>query len=143
MGYCSWEGRTAKEDWSVVATCKLGQVFRNFFKLRAVRKAGAVILCKTNVGHCLLISETVNHLWGRTLNPYNRSLTTGASSGGEAALVGFHGSPLGFGTDIGGSIRVPAASIIVSIPSSLADNQFLRSVQLTTVSWKNVDEKCR
>jgi hypothetical protein len=78
-------------------------------ELIGVRKAGAVILCKTNVGHSLMISETINHLWGRTLNPYNRSLTTGASSGGEGALIGFHGSPLGFGTDIGGSIRVPAA----------------------------------
>ena len=79
------------------------------YELIVVRKAGAVVLCKTNVGHSLMISETINHLWGRTLNPYNRSLTTGASSGGEAALIGFHGSPLGFGTDIAGSIRVPAA----------------------------------
>jgi len=55
--------------------------------------------------------ETINHMWGRTVNPYNRALTTGGSSGGEAALVGFHGSPLGFGTDLGGSIRIPSAYV--------------------------------
>jgi amidase len=50
----------------------------------------------------------MNNVFGRTLNPYCLSLTAGGSSGGEGALVGFHGSPLGVGTDIGGSIRVPA-----------------------------------
>lgn len=56
-----------------------------------------------------MFTETINTLWGRTVNPYNRGLTTGSSSGGEGALIAFHGSPLGFGTDIGGSIRVVAA----------------------------------
>jgi amidase len=58
-----------------------------------------------------MIEETINHLWGRTVNPHNRALTTGSSSGGEAALISFHGSPIGFGTDVGGSIRVPAAYV--------------------------------
>jgi amidase len=78
-------------------------------ELMPVRKAGAILLTKTNVAHTLMISETINHLWGRILNPHNRALTTGASSGGEGALIAFHGSPFGFGTDIGGSIRVTAA----------------------------------
>lgn len=47
-------------------------------------------------------------MFGRVLNPHCLSLTAGGSSGGEGALVGFHGSPLGVGTDMGGSIRVPA-----------------------------------
>jgi amidase len=56
-----------------------------------------------------MIGETINNIVGRTLNPYNRLLSCGGSSGGEGALVGLHGSPLGVGTDIGGSVRIPAA----------------------------------
>jgi amidase len=48
-------------------------------------------------------------IFGRTLNPYNRSLTSGGSTGGEGALIALRGSPLGVGSDIGGSIRIPAA----------------------------------
>lgn len=51
---------------------------------------------------CLKWGETHNNVFGRTLNPYNRSLTPGGSSGGEGALVAMKGSPLGVGTDIGG-----------------------------------------
>lgn len=43
------------------------------------------------------------------MNPLNRHLTSGGSSGGESALIAFCGSPLGVGTDIGGSLRIPAA----------------------------------
>src|SRR5690242_17728982 len=57
----------------------------------------------------MMIAETVNNTFGRTLNPLNRSLTSGGSSGGESALIAFGGSPLGVGTDIGGSLRIPAA----------------------------------
>lgn len=53
--------------------------------------------------------ETVSQLWGRTTNGFNRALVSGGSSGGEGALVGMYGSPLGVGTDIAGSIRVPCA----------------------------------
>lgn len=49
--------------------------------------------------------ETNNNVFGRTVNPHNRKLTPGGSSGGEGALIAAHGSPLGVGTDIGGSIR--------------------------------------
>jgi hypothetical protein len=45
-----------------------------------------------------------------TTNPFNTTLTAGGSSGGEGALIGFRGSCLGIGTDIGGSIRSPAAN---------------------------------
>ena len=50
-----------------------------------------------------------NNLTGTTLNPYNRTLSAGGSSGGEGASTGFKCAPLGIGTDIGGSIRCPAA----------------------------------
>ncbi|KAJ5776517.1 uncharacterized protein N7511_001528 [Penicillium nucicola] len=72
-------------------------------------ETGAVIYCKTNVPTAMMISETVNNLFGRTVNPLNRNLTTGGSSGGEAALVAFGGSRIGVGSDIGGSLRMPAA----------------------------------
>jgi amidase len=47
-------------------------------------------------------------VFGRTVNPFNRNLTPGGSSGGESALIAARGSVIGVGTDIGGSIRVPA-----------------------------------
>ncbi|KAF4759618.1 hypothetical protein N7455_012581 [Penicillium solitum] len=72
-------------------------------------EAGAVLYCKTNVPTAMMISESVNNLFGRTVNPQNRNLTTGGSSGGESALIAFGGSRLGVGSDIGGSLRMPAA----------------------------------
>ena len=74
-----------------------------------LRALGAVLYCKTSVPHTLMSGETVNNISGYTWNPKNRYLTSGGSSGGEGALIGLKGSPLGFGTDIGGSIRIPAA----------------------------------
>jgi amidase len=57
----------------------------------------------------MMIAESVNNTFGRTTNPLNRALTSGGSSGGESALIAFGGSPIGVGTDIGGSLRIPAA----------------------------------
>jgi amidase len=74
-----------------------------------LRDAGAVFYAKTNVPTAMMIAESVNHVFGRTVNPRNRHLTSGGSSGGESALIAFGGSCLGVGTDIGGSLRIPAA----------------------------------
>src|SRR6202044_853085 len=52
--------------------------------------------------------ETDNLVYGRTNNPYDLPRPPGGSSGGEAAIVSAGGSPLGLGTDAGGSIRIPA-----------------------------------
>lgn len=71
--------------------------------------AGAVVYVKTNVPTAMMIAESVNNTFGRTVNPLNRRLTSGGSSGGESALIVFKGSPMGIGTDIGGSLRIPAA----------------------------------
>lgn len=57
----------------------------------------------------MMMMETDNHTWGPTLNPKNLGCSAGGSSGGEAALLAMQGSPLGIGTDIGGSVRIPAA----------------------------------
>lgn len=71
-------------------------------------RQGAVLYCKTNIPQTLMTGDSHNHVFGRTLNPWNSSLTAGGSSGGEGALVAFRGSPLGVGTDVAGSIRIPS-----------------------------------
>jgi fatty acid amide hydrolase len=73
------------------------------------RSAGAIVLGKTNVAQALAFIETDNPLFGRTANPWNVERSSGGSSGGEGAIIAAGGSPLGMGTDIGGSVRVPAA----------------------------------
>ncbi|WP_437969670.1 amidase family protein [Sorangium sp. So ce260] len=73
-----------------------------------LRRAGAVILGRTNVSQLLLYNETRNPLFGQTANPWSLDHSPGGSSGGEAAAIAAGMSPLGIGTDIGGSIRVPA-----------------------------------
>lgn len=73
-------------------------------------QAGCIFYVRTTEPQTLMQLETSNNIYGVTVNPYNRSLTAGGSSGGEGALLGLHGSCLGIGSDIGGSIRSPAAS---------------------------------
>lgn len=70
--------------------------------------AGAVLYVKTNVPQTMMTPDSHNNIFGRTRNPHKLSLTAGGSSGGEGALVAMRGSPLGIGTDIAGSIRIPA-----------------------------------
>ncbi|GJN93350.1 hypothetical protein Rhopal_006403-T1 [Rhodotorula paludigena] len=81
---------------------------RNSVLVDLLQKLGAVIFCKTNVPQTMMSAETNNNIFGRTLNPRNRSLGSGGSSGGEGALLAMKGSIVGFGTDFGGSVRVPA-----------------------------------
>jgi amidase len=73
-----------------------------------LRAAGAIFLGKTNVPELAGALESDNLVYGRTNNPYDLERTPGGSSGGEAAIISACGSPLGLGTDAGGSIRVPA-----------------------------------
>ena len=73
-----------------------------------MRAAGAIVLGKTNVAQLLLYFESDNPVYGRTNNPWDVGRTPGGSSGGEAAIIAAGGSPLGLGTDLGGSVRVPA-----------------------------------
>ncbi|KAF4462408.1 acetamidase [Fusarium albosuccineum] len=76
---------------------------------RELRELGAVLYCKTSVPHTLMTGETINNIIGYVPNPKNRLLSSGGSSGGEGVLIALRGSPLGVGTDIGGSIRIPSA----------------------------------
>lgn len=73
-----------------------------------LQSLGAVLYVKTNIPQTLMSADSENNIFGRTLNPHNTSLTAGGSSGGEGSLVAFRGSILGIGTDIAGSIRIPA-----------------------------------
>lgn len=89
-GYVAWIGKYAE---------------RNAVLVDILEALGAVLFVKTNVPQSLMVHsfdlgfpscsecffqwpETFNHVFGRTLNPHNRSLTSGGSSGGEGALVG-------------------------------------------------------
>ena len=76
--------------------------------LKRFRAAGAILLGKTNVPELALTFESDNLIYGRTNNPYDTTRTPGGSSGGEAAIIAAGGSPLGIGSEAGGSIRVPA-----------------------------------
>lgn len=94
-GYISYANNPAKE--------------RDAHIVEILRGAGAILFAKTNNPQCMMVLETVSNIYGRTLNPWNTELGAGGSSGGEGALLALQGSPLGLGSDIGGSIRIPAA----------------------------------
>ena len=74
-----------------------------------VKGAGAVVMAKTNVPQMLADWQSTNPVYGRTNNPWDLSRTPGGSTGGGAAALAAGLTPLEFGSDIGGSIRVPAA----------------------------------
>ncbi|KAM4022197.1 fatty-acid amide hydrolase 1-like [Anomaloglossus baeobatrachus] len=76
---------------------------------QVLKKQGAVPFVKTNIPQSMLNYDCSNPLYGQTLNPLNHRKTPGGSSGGEGALISAQGSVLGFGSDIGGSIRFPSA----------------------------------
>lgn len=94
MGIASWIGQISKENSVLV------DILQN---------AGAVLHCRTNISQALMFGESDNYVYGKTTNPRNRSLTCGGSSGGEGATVAMRGSAIGVGTDLGGSVRIPAA----------------------------------
>jgi amidase len=73
-----------------------------------LRAAGALILGTTNCPEFLMAYETVNLLHGRTRNPWDLERSPGGSSGGESAAIAAGMSAAGFGSDSGGSVRVPA-----------------------------------
>jgi fatty acid amide hydrolase 2 len=93
-GLYKYRHRIAKTDSTSVARLKA---------------AGAIILGTTNAPEGGLWMETDNKIYGRTSNPWDLKRTSGGSSGGEGALVAAGASPFGLGSDVGGSIRIPAA----------------------------------
>jgi fatty acid amide hydrolase len=93
LGIPSWKGRIARRDAAMVT---------------ALRDAGAVMLGRTNLSQTMLYVEARNPIFGQTANPWSLDHSPGGSSGGEGAAIACGASPLGVGTDIGGSIRTPA-----------------------------------
>ncbi|ORY80847.1 amidase signature enzyme [Protomyces lactucae-debilis] len=77
--------------------------------VQLVKAAGGIVLFKTNVPQTMMTPECTNPLWGITGNPSNPLYTPGGSSGGEASSIMSNSSAIGFGTDIGGSLRFPMA----------------------------------
>ncbi|KAF2858676.1 putative amidase [Piedraia hortae CBS 480.64] len=96
MGFVAWNSfPPATDDASVV---------------KVMRDAGAIIFCRTTCPQAGMALETVSNLWGRTLNSINPNFGAGGSSGGDGALVGLRGAPASsLSTDVGGSVRAPAA----------------------------------
>ncbi|KAH9222070.1 fatty-acid amide hydrolase [Leptodontidium sp. 2 PMI_412] len=77
--------------------------------VRLAKNSGAVFHLRTNEPLTLMTGDCHNNIWGQTLNPWHLKLSCGGSSGGEGASIGFKSAAIGLGTDIGGSIRIPAA----------------------------------
>jgi aspartyl-tRNA(Asn)/glutamyl-tRNA(Gln) amidotransferase subunit A len=76
---------------------------------RRLRRAGAVVLGRANMDELALGASTQTSAFGRSHNPHDVRRSAGGSSGGSAAAVAAHESPLAVGTDTGGSVREPAS----------------------------------
>jgi len=79
------------------------------YLVKLLKEKGAIIFAKTNVPQASMSMETYNTIWGRGLNPWNKDRSVGGSSGGEAAMVRISATPIGIGSDVGGSIRTPSS----------------------------------
>ncbi|MFB6347750.1 MAG: amidase [bacterium] len=77
--------------------------------VREVKQCGANPFGLTNVPELGLWIESTNPVYGTTNNPHDLDRTAGGSSGGEAAIIASGGSPMGIGSDLGGSIRIPSS----------------------------------
>ena len=102
-----------------------------------LRKAGAIVLGKTNTPEFAFGPNTVNAVFGATRNPWNLARTAGGSSGGSAAALATGMCPIAEGTDLGGSLRGPAShcgvvgfrttpGLIPRFPSVLASDHMIR-----------------
>jgi aspartyl-tRNA(Asn)/glutamyl-tRNA(Gln) amidotransferase subunit A len=118
---------TAKEsiDTAKVLTQRGSPIFRgrtpetDATSVARMKKAGGILLAKTNLPEFSYGVESDNLLTGRTNNPWNLDLTPGGSSGGESAAIAAGMSPLGLGTDLAISLRGPAAHTgIVSLKAT-------------------------
>ena len=77
--------------------------------VQRLKAAGAIVVGKTNTPEFGAGGNTFNAVFGATRNPWNTALTCGGSSGGAAVAVAAGMGPIAQGTDLGGSLRVPAA----------------------------------
>ncbi len=98
-GMRSPNGSKLLADYTCEYTCE---------PVRRLQAAGAILLGKTNVSEFSMFWDSSNLLFGSTRNPHDRERSAGGSSGGEACAVASGMSALGLGSDLGGSIRLPA-----------------------------------
>lgn len=104
-------------------------------------KEGAVFFIKTTTPTSMMSGDCYSHIYGYTVNSVNRKASCGGSSGGEGAIVGARGAVIGFGTDIGGSIRFPSGHQglfglkpstsrfpYLNVSNTMADNPLIASV---------------
>jgi fatty acid amide hydrolase len=95
--------------------CSMGTAVRCFapysqdgLLVKALKHAGAVPFVRSNIPQLLMMPESENIIWGVCANPWDITRTSGGSSGGEASLISARCSVSGLGSDVGGSIRIPA-----------------------------------
>ena len=86
----------------------LGGAAKDATAVARLRAAGAIPLGVTNTSELCMWMESANTVYGRTNNAYDPTRIVGGSSGGEGAIISAGASPFGLGSDIGGSIRLPA-----------------------------------
>lgn len=79
--------------------------------IQLIENMGAITHVRTSQPQAIMHLDTISNIIGRTRNPCSTRLSPGGSSGGESAMIGMHGSLLGLGSDIGGSVRCPAAFV--------------------------------
>ncbi len=76
--------------------------------IQLILNMGFIPFARSNVPQGVKTIETHNNMFGYSKNPWNKERSTGGSSGGESGMVSSYCSPIGLGSDIGGSLRVPA-----------------------------------
>lgn len=102
-------------DTAGLTTTYGSALFRNYVPaeddlvVARLRRAGAIVLGKTNTPEFGFGAACTNRMCGPTRNPYDFALTSGGSSGGSAVAVAAGMAPLAHGTDFGGSVRTPAS----------------------------------
>jgi len=90
--------------------CRLrARVKTDCLVVHILKEAGAIPLCLGNTIQLMMLTESINNIWGRSRNPWDLTRTPGGSSGGDAALVAAGMVPFAMGSDVAGSIRTPAA----------------------------------
>eukprot|EP00927_Polykrikos_kofoidii_P050793 TRINITY_DN44669_c0_g1_i1.p1 TRINITY_DN44669_c0_g1~~TRINITY_DN44669_c0_g1_i1.p1 ORF type:complete len:603 (+),score=85.45 TRINITY_DN44669_c0_g1_i1:84-1892(+) len=77
--------------------------------VKILRMQGALPMVRGNVSQSMMLPESINNIFGTSRNPWDLSRTPGGSSGGDAALVAMRCVPLAVGSDVAGSVRIPAA----------------------------------
>ncbi len=106
-----------KDTWDTAGVRTTGGSYRHKDRVpvtsapacAALLHAGGVMLGKSNIGDMAFSAESDNHIIGKTKNPHDASRTSGGSTGGGAAAVATGMAAFEWGTDFGGSIRIPAA----------------------------------